>query len=435
MRVTKRTRKTGPARCIEFRVLPALAAALVYVICNLSFPAAFAGSTTDSITLGVLYPMTGPDAERGTEAWKGAQLAAMDVNLSGGILGTPIQLVLGDTQSDPQIALQEARRLQSFENIECLIGVLNGECAVKVSRFAHLQGLVFLGSGHEEDRLLLEGFHPVYFHLTPSTHQTATLAGLYAATFPWKQYAVCGPDTVTSRSAARAFLDALSLKKKDAKFRAQWWTRPNDPDFTEIIRSLRQGDFPIALCLYRDKNLTEFFRQSSLLGLFSTTRLICPFDGADYLFLKQMGDRIPDGFLMGAYHHLNWPDTPANLRYIYRFKGRFGYFPSQSAMDGYVAVRFAAQGFNEAGSLRNRDKLIKAMESLTISLPWDTPGFKSHMYSGSHQLALPLAMGKTTSGSDFPPAVKMVGEWFSAQPSRLMMAPWDIFEGRFPERE
>jgi len=435
MGVEKRAQKPGPTCRLGPCVWTVMLAALVSVFCDLSFSAAFPESATDSITLGVLYPTTGPDAERGTEAWKGAQLAAMDVNLSGGVLGTPIRLALGDTKSDPQIALQEAARLQSFENIACLIGVLNNECAEKVLRFADLQGLVFLGSGHEEGRLLLEEFRPVYFHLTPSTHQTATLAGLYAATFPWEQYAVCGPDTESSRLAATAFLEALSSEKKDAVFRAQWWTWPGDPDFTEIIKTLRNGDFPVALCLYRDKNLAEFFHQSRLLGLFPNTRLICPFDGADYLFLKEMGDHIPDGSLMGAHHHLNRPDTKANLRYVYRFKGRFGHFPSQSAMDGYVAVRFAAQGFNEAGSLRNLDKLIKTMESLTISLPWDTPGFKSHMYSKSHQLALPLAMGKTASGSEFPPAVKMVKEWFSASPSRLMIAPWDIFEGRFPKRE
>ncbi|MBI4774843.1 MAG: ABC transporter substrate-binding protein [Deltaproteobacteria bacterium] len=435
MSVANRARNTGPAGRLGLGIWTVLMAALVSVLCEISLPAAFAESADDAITLGVLYPITGPDAERGTEAWKGAQLAAMDVNLSGGILGAPVRLALGDTQSDPQIALQEARRLQSFENIECLIGVLDGECAASVSRFAELQGLVFLGSGHEEGRLLLEEFRPVYFHLTPSTHQTATLAGLYAATLPWEQYAVCGPDTESSRTAATAFIEALASEKKGAVLRAQWWTRPNDPDFTEIIETLRKDHFPIALCLYRDRNLAEFFRQSRLLGLFPNTRLICPFGGGDYLFLKEMGDRIPDGFLMGAHHHLNWPDTQANVRYVYRFKGRFGHFPSESAIDGYVAVRFAAQGFNEAGSLQNLDKLIKTMESLKLSLPWDTPGFQSHMHSESHQLVLPLAMGKTTSGSEFPPAVKMIKEWFSVSPSRLMIAPWDIFEGRYPKKE
>lgn len=58
------------------------------------FPAAWAA---EPVKIGVGLPLTGPLAFLGTEFLKGAQLAAEEVNKSGGILGgRKIELVVRD---------------------------------------------------------------------------------------------------------------------------------------------------------------------------------------------------------------------------------------------------------------------------------------------------------------------------------------------------
>jgi branched-chain amino acid transport system substrate-binding protein len=67
-----------------------------------------------AIKLGVLHTVTGPLAEPGQACRLGAQLAAEAVNQAGGIKalgGAKLELLLGDTQSKPEVARQEAERL------------------------------------------------------------------------------------------------------------------------------------------------------------------------------------------------------------------------------------------------------------------------------------------------------------------------------------
>jgi len=67
-----------------------------------------------SIRIGAIHPVTGPLAETGQACRLGAQMAVDHVNAQGGIKsmgGAKLELVLGDSQSNADIARAEAARL------------------------------------------------------------------------------------------------------------------------------------------------------------------------------------------------------------------------------------------------------------------------------------------------------------------------------------
>jgi branched-chain amino acid transport system substrate-binding protein len=79
----------------------------------LGFPAVLRAQAP-AIKLGVLHTVTGPLAEPGQACRVGAQLAAEAINQAGGVKalgGAKLDLLLGDTQSKPEVARQEAERL------------------------------------------------------------------------------------------------------------------------------------------------------------------------------------------------------------------------------------------------------------------------------------------------------------------------------------
>ncbi|HEY7140755.1 MAG TPA: ABC transporter substrate-binding protein [Methylomirabilota bacterium] len=79
----------------------------------LGFPAVLRAQAP-AVKLGVVHTVTGPLAEPGQACRLGAQLAAEAVNQAGGIKalgGAKLDLLLGDTQSKPEVARQEAERL------------------------------------------------------------------------------------------------------------------------------------------------------------------------------------------------------------------------------------------------------------------------------------------------------------------------------------
>jgi branched-chain amino acid transport system substrate-binding protein len=67
-----------------------------------------------TVKIGVIHGVTGPLAEPGQACRLGAQMAADAINAAGGIKslgGAKIELLLGDTQSKPDVARTEAERL------------------------------------------------------------------------------------------------------------------------------------------------------------------------------------------------------------------------------------------------------------------------------------------------------------------------------------
>jgi branched-chain amino acid transport system substrate-binding protein len=67
-----------------------------------------------TIKIGAIHPVTGPLAEIGQSCRLAAQLAADHVNAAGGIKsmgGARIELVLGDTQTKPDVAVAETQRV------------------------------------------------------------------------------------------------------------------------------------------------------------------------------------------------------------------------------------------------------------------------------------------------------------------------------------
>ena len=64
--------------------------------------------------IGVIHPVTGPLAEPGQACRLGAQMAADTINAAGGIKsmgGMKLELLLGDTQTKPDVGRTEAERV------------------------------------------------------------------------------------------------------------------------------------------------------------------------------------------------------------------------------------------------------------------------------------------------------------------------------------
>ena len=80
--------------------------------------------TVEKVNIGVLLPLSGDLASHGEDMKKGVELAVEEVNVAGGIasLGkAKLQLIVGDSQSNPDIGAQEAERLIEEEGVVAII--------------------------------------------------------------------------------------------------------------------------------------------------------------------------------------------------------------------------------------------------------------------------------------------------------------------------
>jgi len=73
-------------------------------------------------TIGTLQPLSGPGAAGGKTALIGIQMAVDHINKSGGIHGRPIELVIADDESKPDVARRKMEKMVVENNIDVHVG-------------------------------------------------------------------------------------------------------------------------------------------------------------------------------------------------------------------------------------------------------------------------------------------------------------------------
>src|SRR5499426_1947699 len=96
--------------------------------------------------VGVIHPVTGPLAEPGQACRLGAQMAADAINAAGGIKslgGTKLELLLGDTQTKPEVGRTEAERVIS-QGAQLLVGSFDSGSTAAMVPVAQQRHIPFL---------------------------------------------------------------------------------------------------------------------------------------------------------------------------------------------------------------------------------------------------------------------------------------------------
>jgi branched-chain amino acid transport system substrate-binding protein len=78
--------------------------------------------TSDTVKYAVLGPMTGAYSIYGESVANGAELAAIELNSAGGVLGKELELVVLDNQGDADQAINNYNRAVSQEGVDAVIG-------------------------------------------------------------------------------------------------------------------------------------------------------------------------------------------------------------------------------------------------------------------------------------------------------------------------
>jgi branched-chain amino acid transport system substrate-binding protein len=142
-----------------------------------------ATEAADEVRIGVVAPMTGPNAKFGAMQKNAVTMAAEDVNQAGGIKsmgGAKIRLVFGDTRGEADIGVTETERLITKEKVHALIGAFQSGVGFPSSAVAERHQVPWLTFG-TFDRITQRGFKYVFrAHANDSIKARTLIDGLTA---------------------------------------------------------------------------------------------------------------------------------------------------------------------------------------------------------------------------------------------------------------
>ena len=106
--------------------------------------AAFADSS-EPVMIGVSGPLTGPNAQYGTQWKQGFDLALDEIHASGGINGRKLAYTFEDSQSDPRQSVAIAQKFVSDPKIVLELGDFSSPASMAASPIYQRSGLVQFG--------------------------------------------------------------------------------------------------------------------------------------------------------------------------------------------------------------------------------------------------------------------------------------------------
>ena len=108
------------------RTLQTLGATTALATASLAAPAIIRrASAQDPIRVGLISPLTGAWTVYGKAHSAGFEMAVDEINANGGVLGRQIEIVIGDSKTEPRIVVEQANRLIRQEQVDFLAGTFS----------------------------------------------------------------------------------------------------------------------------------------------------------------------------------------------------------------------------------------------------------------------------------------------------------------------
>ncbi len=345
--------------------------------------------------IGTLQPLSGAGAAGGKTALVGIQMAVDRINKSGGINGRPIELIVADDESKPDVGRRKVEKLVVEDKIDVQVGgFLSNIClaCMPVYEEAKIVNMisVCLDTTLTTSKCNRYSFRP--FDYAPAQ---AVAFAPYLVNKMGKKWHIAFADYSWGQSTRDAY--AQEIKKAGGEVVGTTGIPLGTADMTAFLSKI-SGNFDGLFGIFFGKDGVTIGNQAFDLGL--TKRYKWAGDGAiaESTNLPALGNKI-EGFVgINRYVPVLDPplDTAAHKKFFEEAKNRLkaidpsGPLPDRYVQSNYEAMNALKLGM-EKSKFRGREdtmKLIEALEGLEMKEGDDFPQGDKVLRKEDHQAFL-----------------------------------------------
>jgi branched-chain amino acid transport system substrate-binding protein len=118
------------------------------------------------VRIGIALPLTGDSAAWGQQGRWGAEIAAHEINNSGGIQGKKLEIVFEDTRAIPRVAISALSKLISVDHVPAVVGDIVSQTSLAMAPIAERHKVVLMVPTASAPAL--SGAGPFIFRVWPS---------------------------------------------------------------------------------------------------------------------------------------------------------------------------------------------------------------------------------------------------------------------------
>jgi len=345
------------------------------------------------IRIGLMAPQTGVVAAGGREIIDGFSLFWESAGNQAG--GRKVEIIVEDDASNPDTALQKARRLVEQAKVDMLFGNLLANTGLAVANYVKGNGTPY--------------FIPVIAadDLTQRARiKNVIRAGGYSASqFPrpladwalkqgYKKVAMISQDYTFGHEQCGGF--AQTFTEGGGAVVGQFWHPLNTSDFSPYLGQIAGLNADVVFAMETGADATRLIQQYASFGLKDQIPMLGAQNATDQSVIRTMGSEC-EGIITSA-HFAEGADLPATQAFVKTYSDKFGKIPSLYAFSHYVGAMWVAKAINAInGKVEDRDTFIETV--LKTDLP-DNPLGKPVRFDDYGNPIYDVVIRKTVKNKD-----------------------------------
>ena len=303
----------------------------------------------DKVKVGMITTLSGGGSGLGIDIRDGFALAVKDE--------PNIEIISGDDQRKPDIAVQLADKMIQSDKVDIITGIVWSNLAMAVVPAVVNQGKFYLSPNAGPSLLAGKKCHKNYFNIAWQNDNLHEAAGGYASSAGFKNSFIIAPNYPAGK-------DALTGYKRYFKGSIE----------NEVYTKLGQTDYAAEIAKIRASNADSvYFFLPGGMGIafikqFSQAQVDLPLVGPAFSFdqgiLKAVGNAA-----LGVKNTSQWSkdiDNAANNSFVKDFQSEYGRLPSLYASQGYDTGKLLISAMSKA-NIKDMDKFREALRKADFS--------------------------------------------------------------------
>ena len=317
----------------------------------------------DKLKVGFMLPYTGTYAALGVAIENGFR---QYVDEQGGKLGgRVVEYVKVDDESDPSKAADNANKLVKRDNVDVMVGTVHSGVAMAMAKVAKDNNTLLIVPNAGADAITGPLCAPNIFRSSFSNWQTGFAMGKVAAERKIKTAATITWKYAAGDESVRGFKEGFEagggkvVKEMNLPF-------PN-VEFQALLTEVGSLKPEATYVFFAGGGAVKFVKDWAAAGLGNSVKLI----GSGFLTdgtLEAQGDAAKG--LLTTLHYADDLNNPKDKAFRLQYAKTYKLQPDVYAVQGYDAAQLLGAGMVAVkGDVKNRDGMVKAMESARIDSP------------------------------------------------------------------
>lgn len=312
----------------------------------------------ESLKIGCMLDLTSYLSVPCKPALQGIRIKMEEV---GSIEGRPLELILEDTASNPDQAIDKARKLVERDKVKVIIGPLGAVPAAAVAPYLAQKKIPSIAIVTQTDEVAL--MRSLTYLPHGHNSQVGYAGGVYAYDAGLRTVITSAMDFVGGHDDIDGF--ARAFTERGGKIIQQQWVPPTTTDYSSYILGMKKADAVVVF--FVGTAVVPFFSQYAELGKMPVLEVYSELEFPG--IIGQLGTTPAKIPVTSALSWIYTESDKVSRGFVEKYKQKHGGRPAHFALLGYSSTSIVLNALARAGVNASQEVLINAFDETDLELP------------------------------------------------------------------